>query len=64
MDAMWPFIIGALILLACPLGCLVIGAGIWVVARVRGQEREFSAGCMSGSCNHAEHSERREVTPT
>jgi len=64
MEAFWPFIIGGLILVACPLGCVVMGAAVWLVARVRGQKREFSAGCMSGSCSHAEHTERREEAPT
>lgn len=64
MDGFSPFIIGALILLACPVGCVVMGAAVWAFARVRGQKREFSARCLSGSCNHEEHIERREVTST
>lgn len=64
MDAIWPFLITGLILLACPLGCVAIGAGAWAVARVRGQKRAFSAGCMSGLCNHAEHEQsRQEAAP-
>jgi len=64
MEAVWPFIIGGLILLACPIGCVAMGAGLWVVARLRGQKRECSAGCMSGSCSHDEHAERREGVAT
>jgi len=29
-----------LLLLACPLGMVVIGLGAWVIARVRGEQRE------------------------
>lgn len=64
MEGVWPFIITGVILLACPIGCLALGAGVWVLARLRGQKRDFSAGCMSGSCSHAEHAERREEVPT
>jgi len=64
MEGIWPFIITGLIVLACPLGCVVMGAGLWVVARLRGQKRRFSAGCMSGSCSHDEHAARREEVAT
>lgn len=64
MDAIWPVIIGALILLACSFGCVVMGAAVWAFARVRGEKREFSSACMSGSCSHDEHAEGRGATST
>lgn len=35
-----------LLVLACPLGMIAIGGIAWLVARARGEKREFSAGCM------------------
>lgn len=35
-----------LLVLACPLGMLAIGGVVWVVARARGEKKEFSASCM------------------
>jgi hypothetical protein len=32
-----------LLLLACPLSMVVIGIGAWVIARVRGEQREDPA---------------------
>lgn len=41
-----------LLVLACPLGMLAIGGVVWVVARARGEKKDFSAGCMSGHGDH------------
>ena len=55
-----------LLVLACPLGMLAIGGTVWLVGRVRGQKKDFSAGCMhmSGHGDQAsgdgEESELRE----
>jgi 50S ribosomal subunit-associated GTPase HflX len=35
-----------LLVLACPLGMLAIGGAVWLVGRVRGEKKDFSAGCM------------------
>jgi len=35
-----------LLVLACPLGMLAIGGVAWLVARARGEKKDFSAGCM------------------
>ena len=35
-----------LLVLACPLGMLAIGGTVWLVGRVRGEKKAFSAGCM------------------
>src|SRR5204863_9624593 len=44
-----------LLLLACPLGMVAIGVVAWAWARAHGEKKDFSMGCMSGKCNHAEH---------
>jgi hypothetical protein len=35
-----------LLVLACPLSMLAIGGAVWLVGRVRGEKKDFSAGCM------------------
>lgn len=40
-----------LLVLACPLGMLAIGGVAWVVARARGEKRDFSMSCMQ----HGDH---------
>ena len=52
----WAFLPVALLVLACPLGCVGMGAAVWFAARLRGQRRGFSAGCMSDDC--ASHDEK------
>lgn len=42
-----------LLVLACPLGMLAIGGVVWLVARARGEKKEFSASCMQ----HGDHSQ-------
>jgi len=46
MEALLPFIGVALLALACPLGMLAIGGTVWLVSRVRGEKKDFSASCM------------------
>lgn len=53
MDDVLRFLPLVLIVLACPLGMATIGAGAWFIARVRGEKKDLSLGCMS---DHAEHS--------
>jgi len=48
-----------LLVLACPLGMLAIGGVVWVVARARGEKKEFSASCMQHG-NHQRTSRRTE----
>jgi len=47
-----------LLVLACPLGMLAIGGGVWLVARARGEKKQFSASCMQ----HGEHARASEQT--
>jgi len=55
-----------LLVLACPLGMLAIGGTVWLVGRVRGEKKAFSAGCvpMSGhgeqQASHSDASGLRE----
>jgi len=47
-----------LLVLACPLGMLAIGGVVWLVARARGEKKQFSASCMQ----HGEHAQTSEQT--
>lgn len=47
-----------LLVLACPLGMLAIGGVVWVVARARGEKKEFSASCMQ----HGDHQQTPQGT--
>ena len=49
--AILPFVF----VLACPLMMVGMGATAWIIARARGQKRDFSMGCMGGQCDHTEH---------
>ena len=50
-----------LLVLACPLGMLAIGGTVWLVGRVRGEKKAFSAGCMPMSGHGKQQaSERNE----
>lgn len=42
-----------LLVLACPVGMLAIGGIAWIVARARGEKRDFSMTCMQ----HGAHDE-------
>jgi len=55
MEGVLAFLPVALLLLACPLMMVGMGAGAWIIARARGQKKEFSMGCMGGKCDHKEH---------
>ncbi len=48
-----------LLVLACPLGMLAIGGTVWLVGRVRGQKKDFSAGCMHMSGHEDQNSGSR-----
>lgn len=48
MESILPFVAVAALALACPLGMAAIGGAAWLVARARGEKKDFSAGCMSG----------------
>ena len=48
MESVLPFIVVALLVLACPLGMIAIGGIAWLVARARGEKKELSMGCISG----------------
>ena len=50
-----------LLVLACPLGMLAIGGTVWLVGRVRGEKKAFSAGCMHMSGHDEQH---LTATPT
>lgn len=54
MEALWPAIPAA-VLLACPLMMVGMGVGAWFFARVRGEKRSLSVGCMPGM-EHGESS--------
>lgn len=45
-----------LLVLACPLSTLAIGGAVWLVGRVRGQKKDFSASCMHMS-SHGEQAD-------
>lgn len=45
-----------LLVLACPLGMLAIGGVAWLVARARGERKDFSAGCM-------QHGDHQQASP-
>jgi uncharacterized protein YceH (UPF0502 family) len=56
--AILPFIF----LLACPLMMVGMGAVAWMMARARGQKKDFSMGCMGGQCDHKEHAGQNGVS--
>ena len=63
MDSLIAFLPFALLLLACPLGMAAFGGIVWLVARARGQKKEFSMCGMGISCNHEEHSAKPAERP-
>ncbi|MDO8612269.1 MAG: hypothetical protein Q7R32_05525 [Dehalococcoidia bacterium] len=48
MESVLPFIVVALLVLACPLGMIAIGGIVWLVARAKGEKKDLSMGCMAG----------------
>jgi len=50
-----------LLALACPLMMVGMGVGAWVVARARGQKKDFSVGCMP-MAHEQQHDEPAETT--
>ena len=60
MEGLLAFIPIALLLLACPLMMVGMGAGAWLWARAKGEKKEFSMGCMGGQCSHEEHAAKPE----
>lgn len=63
MDSLIVFLPFALLLLACPLGMAAFGGIVWLVARARGQKKEFSMCGMGSSCNHEEHGAKPTERP-
>lgn len=58
MESFLPFLPIILLLLLCPLMMVGIPVAAWVIARSRGEKGQFSMGCMSGKCEHAEHAQQ------
>lgn len=46
MEGAFAVIPAALLILACPLMMVGMGVGAWFVARLRGEKRSLSMGCM------------------
>ena len=55
MDNLFASIPAVLLVLACPLMMVGMGAGAWFVARLRGEKRELSLGCMPHHSTQEQH---------
>lgn len=61
MESILPFAVVSLLVLACPLGMAAMGGVVWLVARAKGEKKDFSAGCMQHG-GHAQDSARTDET--
>ena len=61
MDSLITALPIALLLLACPLMMVGMGVAVWLGARMRGEKKPMSVGCMMGHGNDMSKSASMEA---